>query len=134
MWRNSKVLGGEAKRKRCLETFKRVHLSIKPVDRVRTKAVGPAQSRSQIADIELLEPFHSGIETVVLKMEPLADAQSFGKVRRGQLGRSIFFQQAHVVVPIIRATLRFLVPGGGYPGGGQIIQAVPVNALHFANQ
>ena len=54
MRRQTAVLGRKAEGKRNVELCQSVHLAVEPGFGVRTKAIGPTQTRAQMADPELV--------------------------------------------------------------------------------
>ena len=82
MWPRSQVLRSKAQRHRRIEWLHSFHLPVEPLLRVRTEPISPAHARPQITHAKLLQPLHAFIEAVVLKMEPLADAEPLRKGRR----------------------------------------------------
>src|ERR1043166_8268615 len=121
----------ETERYRDLEIFEGGHLAIEPCERRWAEGVRPAQPGSEIANTEFFEPFDGAIETMVLEVKPLADADLGGEFREmlaGELGRAIFPKKPHVEMAIISGPFGFTVPRRRRPGARQIEEAVPVNA------
>ena len=74
---------------------------------------------------------------MVLVVEPLAQADLRGVVRKmagGAFRSAVLVQQAHVEVAVIGGAFGFAVARGGRPGGGKVIQAIPVDARGAADQ
>src|SRR4051812_32087250 len=70
-------------------------------------------------------------------MKPLANAQIRRvsvKMIEGFLRGSIFANQAHVEVPVVRGAFRFAMPRRGGPSAGQIEQAVPMDSRRLSDQ
>lgn len=68
---------------------------------------------------------------MVLEVEPLADAELgpiVRKVLQGELWGTVLLDQAHIEVAVVGRALGLAVPGRGWPGLGQVVQPVPVDA------
>src|SRR5579883_346838 len=77
------------------------------------------------------------IQARIFKMEPLADPdvrREFGEPFQRGFWRSVFSNQPHVKVAIIRGSLRFAMPCRCRPGAGKIVQAVPMNPGHSPDE
>src|SRR5438045_2223985 len=90
-----------------------------------------------MAHAEPSQPLHRVAKTVVLKVEPLADAhrrREFAKDIQRQFWRPVLPQHTHIKVPVIGRAFRLTMAGGGGPGAWQIVKAVPMNAGRFSPQ
>src|SRR5437773_12280969 len=131
------MLRREAEGDRYLEGFEDSHHAVEPRLGIRPEAVGPGKAGAQMPDAEPLQPQGRVIETVVLEMKPLADAEPrrvIGEMPRRPLRRAVLAQQPHVEMPVIGRTLRLLVAGRRRPSLRQIVEAVPVNPRGAAEQ
>src|SRR3954471_22568182 len=86
---------------------------------------------------EIAQPSDGIVQSVVVEMKPLADAESGRELAenpRGELRRAVFAQEAHVEMPVIRRPFRFAVSRGRRPGARQIIKAVPVQTIDASDE
>ena len=125
------MLGREAEGDGDVEVAQRLHLPVEPAERVGAEAVGPGKAGAEIGHAEPLHPGHRVVEPVVLEVEPLAEAQ-FGRVARELLDRglrrAVLAQEAHGEVAVVGGALGLLVARRRFPGLGQVVEAVPVDA------
>src|SRR4051794_32038569 len=74
---------------------------------------------------------------MIFEMKPLTDPELrrvITEVSQRALGRTVFAQEPHVEMTVIRGTFGFAVTGGGGPGARQVEQAVPMNPIGPAEQ
>jgi len=131
------MLRREAECQSDIERLQRPHLPVEPRIRVFAKAIGPAQTGSQMLYPKFLQPGDSIVETMILEMEPLANTERgrvIAEMAHRQLRRAVFAQQPHVEMPVIGRTFGLPMPRGCGPCARQVIEAVPVNALRFSDQ
>src|SRR5438067_6211108 len=131
---NTQMLGRETKRQGSGKFFDGLHLPIEPGFSIGTERVCPAQSSSQMSHAQPAKPFHRIIKAMVFEMKPLANSKTRRKMRERQLWSSVLLKQTHVIVTVIGAAFRFFVPCGGHPGCRQVVEAIPMNAIHDWSQ
>src|ERR671912_443944 len=115
----------EAEGHRRLEFLERFHLPVEPVLPTGAIAVGPAEARAQVRNAEILHPAHSAVEPGIVEMEPLHDAHLRRvptEVIERELGRSVFPDEAHVEVAVVRGAFRFAVARRRSPFTRQVEQ------------
>ena len=97
-------LGREAKGDCEIKRIESGHKPVEPVLRIGTEPVRPAQSCAQFSGAEIFKRSDGVVQAVVVKMEPLADAE-LRRVVAKDLVRRFFFavltQQSHVKVAVI---------------------------------
>src|SRR5690242_3968950 len=128
---------GKAERQRDIEFFERGHLAVEPGQSAWAQAISPAQARPQLLDTEFPHPFDGLFEPVVLKMEPLADAQFravFAETPKSALRSAVFANQTHIKMAIIGRAFGLPVASGGGPGPRQVKQTIPVDSGGLADQ
>src|SRR4051812_5745619 len=137
MRRDSAMFRREAECHGDLEFGQSVHLAIEPIKGVGTEAVGPGQSRSEMCHAKAAHPNRGLVQTMIFVMKPLAESEVtrvLPELVQCGLWRAIFPQQPHVEMPVVGGAFSFLVPGRRLPGGGQVVEAVPVDPRRAANQ
>src|SRR4051812_16976605 len=113
-----------------LEILERSHLLVKPLSSIGVERICPTQSCTQVLHVQFAKPFNREIQTRIAIVEPLANAETFWKIRSSKFRSAVFTQQSHVIVPVIRAAFSFTMSRGRSPRSRQIHQAVPMDAVH----
>ena len=94
----------KAERQGDVESFERAHLAVEPCFGVGSQTVGPTETGSQVPHPELPQPANRIVESWILEMKPLADAESRGvlaEMLRGGLGCSVLTQQAQIEMAVV---------------------------------
>src|SRR5829696_8990013 len=89
----------EAERQRDVERLERTHLAVEPLLSVRPMTVGPADARAHVRDTKTLHPSYGLVQTRVLEVKPLAEAERRrvrGELRQRELRRAVLTQQSHI--------------------------------------
>src|SRR5690606_6898197 len=111
--------------------------AVEPRIRTRPEAVRPAQPRTQVADAEPAQQAHRVIQPVILEVEPLADPELRrvpGEARERDLRTTVLAHEPHVEVTVVGGAFGLAMACGGRPRAGQVVQAVPVDPWHTADQ
>src|SRR3954464_5293287 len=86
---------------------------------------------------ETAHPNRGLVQTMIFIMKPLTEPEITRVLPEHVqccLWRAIFPQQPHVEMPVVGGAFGFLVPGRRLPGGGQVVEAVPVDPRRAADQ
>src|SRR5687767_8323017 len=96
--------------------------------------IRPANPGADLSYAEFLQPTDSEVETMVLKVKPLADTQFRVEMFDRRLGSAISTDQAHIEMAIISAPFALLVPCGCFPGRWEVQETIPKNPFSTSQQ
>src|SRR5690242_14943938 len=134
---HSEGFRGEAERHGGLELVQRAHQAVEPAVRIGPQAVGPTEAGAQVAYAEFPQPVNRIVETRILEVKPLADAEAGRDLSEPGIRRlrcAVLTNEAHIEVAIVRRTFSFTMPRGRRPRARQIEEAVPVDARRESAQ